>query len=86
MTRYIYGEQFIKTNKNLFFILSYNHIQDKKVYYTVYKKVNGYNTKSNSFYHADGNVHIKNSASCFQELAPNHASRILKYAKIKQRG
>jgi len=61
MKQYIYGEVFIKTNKNLYCIKSYNMIHDSKIindYYIAVKSYSHQLGKTDSFTSVDGNNHI----------------------------
>lgn len=58
---YIYGENYIKTRKNLYCINSYNYYNENKIVFDFYIKVDGYsnqNGRTNSFTSFDGNHHI----------------------------
>ena len=52
MKTYIYGENFIKTKKNLYLIKSYNMVTSDKIVYDFYILVNSYSQqrgKTNTF-------------------------------------
>ena len=54
---YIYGEIFIKTQKNLFMILSCNSVFNTKIKHDFYINVKGYSNqkgKTNTFYNGEG--------------------------------
>lgn len=62
MKTYIYGENFIKTKKNLYVIKCYNMVTSDKIIYDFYIAVKNYadqKGKTNSFTSVDGNFHIK---------------------------
>lgn len=61
MKTYIYGENFIKTKKNLYCIKTYNMVTSDKIIYSYYIAVKGYSNqlgKTNCFGSVDGNSHI----------------------------
>jgi hypothetical protein len=61
MKTYIYGENFLKTEKNLYMIKTYNMIHEHGARYSVYIAVKGYSDqkgKTNTFGSSDGSEHI----------------------------
>jgi len=85
MKTYIYGENFIKTKKNLYCIKSYNMVTSDKIVFDFYIAVNSFSDqrgKTNSFTYVDGNFHLRELREASYNQKPILFNRIKENTRL----
>lgn len=85
MKTYIYGENFIKTKKNLYCIKAYNMVTSDKMIYDFYIAVKNYSDqrgKTNTFASVDGNFHLSELREASYNQKPILFNRIHETSKL----